>query len=122
MKADDILNKFEESQKKIKDFGDLLDSMATVDDKRKLLWKDIYQNAVTDRENAHALYINLYMTMQGGSSEHVTVGSTLVKYLERMSKANDQLLKLAEIIKDSKEQEANMTEDEIFSRINGDDK
>lgn len=120
MKADDILNKFEESQKKIKDFGDLLDSMATVDDKRKLLWKDIYQNAVTDREHAHALYINLYMTMQGGSSEHVTVGSTLVKYLERMSKANDQLLKLAEVIKDSKEQETALTEDEIFSKINGD--
>ena len=117
MNADDILKKFDESQKKIKDFGDLLDSMSSVDDKRKLLWKDIYQNAVTDRENAHALYINLYMSMQGGSSEHVTVGSTLVKYLERMSKANDQLLKLAEIIKDSKEQEVQLTEEEIFSKI-----
>jgi hypothetical protein len=91
--------------------------MATVDDKRKMLWKDIYQNAVTDRENAHALYINLYMTMQGGSGEHVTVGPTLVKYLERMSKANDQLLKLAEIIKDSKEAETQMTEEELFSKI-----
>jgi|694.fasta_scaffold64428_2 hypothetical protein len=117
MKSDDILKKFEESQRKIKDFGDLLDSMATVDDKRKMLWKDIYQNAVTDRENAHALYINLYMTMQGGSGEHVTVGPTLVKYLERMSKANDQLLKLAEIIKDSKEAETQMTEEELFSKI-----
>ncbi len=120
MKADDILKKFEESQRKIKDFGDLLDSMATVDDKRKLLRKDIYQNAVTDRENAHALYINLYSCMQGGASEHVTVGTTLVKYLERMSKANDQLLKLAEVIRDSKEQEVQMSEDDIFSKINGD--
>jgi hypothetical protein len=119
MKADDILKKYEESNRKIKDFGDLLDSMATVDDKRKMLWKDIYQNAVTDRENAYALYINLYTTMQGGAGEHVTVGGTLVKYLERMSKANDQLLKLAEIIKDSGPSETVMTDDDIFSKING---
>ena len=41
------------------------------------------------------------------------------KYLERMSKSNDQILKLAELI--AKEQEATETvsDDEIFSKIMG---
>ena len=115
---DDLIKRAEENKKKVGDFADLIDSIESVDEKRKFLWKEIYQNAVTDRENAHALFINLYQQMSGSSSEHLTVGATLTKYLERMSKANEQLLKLADIIRSSSE-EKRLTPDEIFDQISG---
>jgi len=115
---DNLIERAEENKKKIGDFADLIDSIDSIDDKRKFLWKEIYQNAVTDRENAHALFINLYQQMNCSSSEHLTVGATLTKYLERMSKANEQLLKLAEIIRSSSE-ERKLTPDEIFEQISG---
>jgi hypothetical protein len=116
--VDDLIVRAEENKKKMGDFADLIDSIDSVDEKRKFLWKEIYQNSVTDRENSYALFINLYQTMGGTSSEHLTVGTMLTKYLERMSKANDQLLKLAEIIKSSSD-ESKLTPDEIFDKISG---
>ena len=116
--VDDLIRRAEENQKKVGDFADLIDSIESVDDKRKFLWKEIYQNAVTDRENAHALFIGLYQQMGGTSSEHLTIGTTLTKYLERMSKSNEQLLKLADIIRSSSE-EKKLTPDEIFDQISG---
>jgi hypothetical protein len=42
----------------------------------------------------------------------------LVKYLERMSKSNDQLIKLAELISDdSKEGQGTLSSDEMFDAI-----
>jgi hypothetical protein len=115
---DDLIKRAEDNKRKVEDFADLIDSIESIDDKRKFLWKEIYQNAVTDRENAHALFISLYQVMNGSSSEHLTVGATLTKYLERMSKANEQLLKLADIIRSSSE-ERKLTPDEIFDQISG---
>lgn len=90
---------------KLKDFSDLLDSITNTTDKKKFLWKEIYENAIVDRNNSYMLFTNLYNTMGSASSEHTTFGLLLTKYIERMNKSNDQLLKLAELI--SKEQEKN---------------
>lgn len=114
---DDVIRRADEKKKKINDFGELLDSLSTTDEKRKLLWKDIYQNAITDRENAYALYISLYQAMSGTAADHNAHGGTLMKYLERMSKANDQIIKLAEMIKTSEEVEEEVNPDDIFSKI-----
>jgi len=114
---DDVIRRAEEKKKKITDFGDLLDSLSTTDEKRKMLWKEIYQNAVTDRENAYVLYISLYQTMSGTAADHTAHGGTLMKYLERMGKANDQIIKLAEMIKSSEEAEEEVNPDDIFSKI-----
>ena len=45
-------------------------------------------------------------------------GSIMSKYLERMSKCNDQILRLAELI--AKEEDKNqMSPDDIFNQIEG---
>lgn len=113
----EILKRANEKTKKIEKFSELLDSISSMDDKRKALWKEIYDNALTDRENAYSLYINAYTTFGGGSGDHINVGPIMVKYIERMSKANEQILKLAEIVRSAQEDVVTVTTDDIFSKI-----
>jgi len=56
--------------------------------------------------------------MQGGVNEHMNIGSIMSKYLERMSKSNDQILKLAELISKEEEKSAEVSADDIFNQIN----
>lgn len=117
MTHDDFLKRIEQKEKKIKEFGDILDSIENTTDKKKLLWKEIYENAISDRENAYILFHEAYSSMMKSASEHITVGPVLNKYLERMNKANDQLLKLAELVSKSEEQAAKINPDDLFSQI-----
>ena len=57
--------------------------------------------------------------MQGGVNEHMNIGSIMSKYIERMSKSNDQILKLAELIAKEEEKSEAISSDDIFSQING---
>ena len=98
MKQEELLDRIKNKEDKIKEFGDILDSIENTGDKKKMLWKEIYENAVSDRENAYILFHEAYSSMMKSTAEHITVGPVLNKYLERMNKANDQLLKLAELI------------------------
>jgi len=109
--------KKEKQENKIKEFSDLLDSLEKTEDKKKMLWKESYQNALDDRENANILLVDLMKVSMNNSTNHLQFGSLMAKYLERMSKSNDQILKLAELI--AKEQESNdsVSPDEIFSQI-----
>jgi hypothetical protein len=115
---DDLLKRIKKNDEKVKEFAELLDTLSSTDDKRKALWKEIYNNSLTDRENAYALYLSAYTTFGGGQGEHVNVGPIMVKYLERMSKANEQLLKLAEIVRSTQEEEQKITPDDLFEKIN----
>ena len=47
------------------------------------------------------------------------LGPTLVKYLERMTKANDQLLSLASLVTKEIEQQNTVSSDDIFEEIEG---
>ena len=107
-----------DKESKIEKFSDLLDSLSNTEDKKKLLWKEAYENALNDRENASFLLNDLLMQVKGSVPLHTSLGSIMSKYLERMSKSNDQILKLAELI--SKEEEASFSSDDIFSQINQD--
>ena len=111
--------KLSPTEKKLKDFADLLDSLSKTEDKKKLLWKDAYQNAIEDRESANILVTDLLMQIQGNVTNHQTYGVIMTKYLERMAKANDQILKLAELV--AKEQEGLnvISPDDIFNEIGG---
>ena len=96
------------TEKELTTFSDLLDSLASVDDRVKLLWKQIYENALTDRRNAYMVWSDLYMAVHGNPEQHVIHGDHLSNYMERMEKANTQVLKLAELVykaKDKQEQE-----------------
>lgn len=101
-------------------FVDLLDSIDTVDERLKLLWKQIYENALMDRRNAYVVWTDLFMAVHGNPEQHVIHGDHLSKYMERMEKANVQLLKLAELVykaKDKQEAESIPTGGALFDRL-----
>ena len=102
---------------KIKEFSDLLDSLADTEDKKKLLWKEAYQNSLEDRESASILLNDLLVTIPGNPTSHSTHGGLASKYLERMSKSNDQIIKLAELVAKEQERQDAVSPDDIFKSI-----
>ena len=99
------------------DFETLLNDSKGLDEKKKLLWKQIYRNAVEDRSSAAVLFESAHKTMGQSSTDHISMGSTLTKYLEKMTKSNQQLLELSALISKDEEQAANIDPDDIFKRI-----
>jgi hypothetical protein len=112
------MDKNDKKEKQIKNFADMLDNIETLENKKKMLWKEIYENALEDREKAKLLFNDAYISMQGGVNEHMNIGSVMSKYMERMSKSNDQILKLAELIAKEEEKSEVISDDDIFSQIN----
>ena len=110
--------KLTKTEKKLKDFADLLDSLSKTEDKKKLLWRDAYQNALEDRESANILVTDLLMQIRGNTTNHQAFGSIMSKYLERMAKSNDQILKLAELVTKEQDQES-VSPEYIFKEISG---
>ena len=119
-KLDNLLDKNRKSEDKIKAFGELLDNLSSTEDRKKALWREIYENAVSDRERASILFTEAFKTMSGGTSDHATLGSVMSKYLERMCKSNEQILSLAALIVKAEQAEDQIDSEEIFSKITGD--
>jgi hypothetical protein len=115
-KKESFLEKLKDKEEKITKFSELLDSLENTEDKKKLLWKEVYENALNDRESASILLTDLLVQTRGSLANHGTYGTILSKYLERMSKSNDQILRLAETI--SKEDEKSIDINDIYSKIN----
>lgn len=113
------LNILDSKAKKAKQFEELLESIEGLDDKKRILWTEIYKNAITDRESASILYTDTIMQLKGNAANHTILGPVVVKYIERMSRANDQLIKLAEII--TKEDNRPIDSNSIYDQINEDD-
>lgn len=109
-----------DAKEKLKSFGDLLDTISSLEEKKKALWKHIYENAITDRNNAYLCFADLYKHVHNEPLNHGIHGQTIAKYLERMSKSTDQLLKLAELIS-TLESKSNNDEDvetgDIYDKI-----
>ena len=111
------MDKNSSKEEQIKNFADILEGIDSLEDKKKMLWKEIYENALDDREKAKLLFNDAYISMQGGVNEHMNIGSIMSKYIERMSKSNDQILKLAELIAKEEEKSEQISDDDIFARI-----
>ena len=109
------------SSKKIKasvdKFSKLLESLDSVDDKKALLWREIYHNAIFDREMAKSLYEDIFDRITDDPIHHATYGTQASKYLERMAKSNDQLIKLAELIASAEKESEQLDPDAIFDTI-----
>lgn len=119
---DTLSKKIDQNTKKeeqLKNFSDILDSLSSTEDKKKMLWKEIYENAVEDREKAKMLFNDAYVSMVGGINEHMNIGATMSKYLERMCRSNDQILKLVELISKEEEKLESVSSDDIFDKISG---
>jgi len=102
---------------KIEKFSDLLESLENTEDKKKMLWKEIYENSLNDRESAGILFTDLLAQSKGNAANHAMFGQIMSKYLERMCKSNDQILKLAELIAKEDTNSDVLTPDDIFNQI-----
>jgi len=102
---------------RIKDFSGLLNQIESINDKKKQLWKEIYENAICDRQNAYIMFTKLVMIVQDKSTEHAVHGRTISSYIERMSKANDQLIKLAELVARAEAASESIDPDDLFNKI-----
>lgn len=115
MKSDMIMDN-DEIKEKVNDFSNLLDQIESLNDKKKRLWKEIYENAIIDRQHGYAMFLELSTIVKGKSTEHAVHGKTLATYIERMSKANDQLIKLAELIARA-DKSSEISTDDMFNLI-----
>ena len=113
--VEDLIDEVTKKDNKITQFADLLDSLSNTEDKKKLLWKEIYENALNDRESAGFLFTDLLTQSKGNAANHAMFGPIMAKYLERMGKSNDQILKLAELV--AKEENSPVDVNEIFNKI-----
>jgi len=113
---DKAKNKVEEKAIKVANFQEILDAMPDLDIKKKALWREIYENALEDRNNSSMLYTSVLMEiLSSPAANHAIMGANAVKYIERMSRANDQILQLATML--LKETNVPLTADDIYSQI-----
>lgn len=114
-------NDLESVEERIKSFSTLLDTLESLSDKKKELWKQIYSNAIIDRNHALMCYNDLMMNVLGktNTAEHAIHAQNLSKYIERMSRSNDQLLKLAELIAEAEKKENEIDPEELYQQIKG---
>jgi len=104
-------------KERIKDFSGLLNQIESINDKKKQLWKEIYENAICDRQNAYIMFTKLVMIVQDKSTEHAVHGRAISSYIERMSKANDQLIKLAELVARAEIAAETINPEDLFDKI-----
>tara|TARA_B100000131_G_scaffold87687_1_gene84532 strand:- start:16360 stop:16725 length:366 start_codon:yes stop_codon:yes gene_type:complete len=116
-KLDSLLDKNRKLEDKVKAFNELLDGLSSTEDKKKALWREIYENAVSDRERASILFTEAFKAMSGSPTDHTTMGTVMTKYLERMCKSNDQILQLSDLISKAEKEESQVNPDDIFSKI-----
>ncbi len=106
-----------------KDFSDLLETISsTMDERKRKLWLLIYSNSLEDRQRAIEQYDDLASIVVSKSAEHAIHGKTISAFIERMNKANDQLLKLADLIEAASEptevpDEKNNTKIDLYDQI-----
>lgn len=110
---------FDKIVDKKKDFEELLNSIEGMEEKKKRLWLDIYENAFHDRMNAYMLFTELYTSLSGSKDDHITLGPVMHKYLTAMNKSNDQLLKLADLIAKEQEKADELDAGGLFKKIAG---
>lgn len=105
-------------EERIKDFGALLQNIDRLDDNKKKLWREIYENAIADRQNSYVMFSKLARICGDKGTEHAVHGKTIATYIERMSRSNDQLIKLAELIAKAQAGNEDIDPEEMFSKIN----
>lgn len=106
-------------EERIRGFSDLLNTIESMDEKKSQLWREIYENAISDRQNAYVMFSQLTRIVDNKSTEHAVHGRTIATFLERMSKSNDQLIKLAELIAKAQGNDETINPEEMFEQIKG---
>ena len=103
---------------RLQNFDKLLDDIGTASSREKMLWREIYDHAISDRQAALLCFMNLYPQLKRDLDRHLMGGDKLSKYLERMEKSNTQLIKLAELIQKAKEKEDEaVNDDDLYKQM-----
>ena len=102
---------------KVRDFGDLLSTISSIDEKKRKLWKEVYENAIADRQNCYVMFTRLVRITGDKSPEHAVHGKTIATYIAGMQKSNEQLLKLAELVSRAQENTENLNPDDMFAQL-----
>lgn len=101
---------------RLKNFDALLRDIESIDDQKKHLWREIYENAIADRQNAFTMFKRT-VQMADTSTGMSVHGRTIEKFIEKMNKATDQLIKLAELIARTESKESEMSPDDVYKKI-----
>ena len=109
---------YEKAQEKSEEFSDLIKKIESAPEEVKVLWREIYQNALDDRVNAQLLFTDLYQHVSNSQQGHMNHGMLMTKYLERMNKATDQLLKLAEVVEKAVQADNEIDGDSLYEEFN----
>jgi len=104
-------------EKKLQNFIELLKTIENMDDKKKQLWREIYENAIIDRQNAFAMFYSLTKIVQDKSIEYGVHARSLSSFLERMAKSNDQLIKLAQLIAEEQRKSEEINSVDIYNQF-----
>ena len=100
------------------DFDELLINAHDIESKIKALWMLIYKNAISDRGYAELFLVDLTRSLTGGDPDkHTLHGPQATRYLERIGKSNDQLLKLADQVKAYRAEQGTLSTDELLDQI-----
>jgi len=106
-------------EERVRDFSELLKSIETLDDKKRKLWTEIYENAVVDRQNSYAMFTKLVRICGEKTAEHAVHAKSMATYIAGMSKSNDQLIKLAEMIAKAQQADEEISPEDMFDKIRG---
>ena len=122
MPDDDLTNIIEITEgsveQRLRNFSELLTNIESLDDKKRALWKEIYSNALTDRQNSYAMFVKLVRICGNDTTQFAIHGKTIATFVERMSRSNDQLVKLAELVARAERKSGEIDADELFDQIN----
>jgi hypothetical protein len=100
-----------------REFGQILAKIEYTSNESKVLWQEIYRNAIEDRTNAHLLFVDLYRFVFNDHEKHQIHAKHLSAYLERMNKATDQLLKLAELVDSARREDEKIDAEALYSQL-----
>ncbi len=97
---------------RMKSFDTLLDEISAISSKEKILWKEIYDNCISDRSTSSFLLNNILMSITSKpdsdkDAAYQFLCKNITELLTRMEKINAQLIKLAEMIQEVKFKELN---------------
>lgn len=115
--TDDIVEFTERSaESRLKNFDALLKDIESMDDQKRHLWREIYENAIADRQNAFIMFKKT-VAMADTSTNMAVHGRTIEKFLEKMGRANEHLIKLAELIAKTDKKEDDLSPDDLYNQI-----
>ena len=109
--------KLEDLEGQLKNFSELVDKIENLSGEKKMLYKEIYENAITDRQNSCGMFRILAEICGANTTEHAVHARSIATFVERMSRANEQLIKLADLINRAEMAEGFIDPDDMFNAI-----